>query len=62
MKVKQTLADQVAQSEHDLLIEALSANENNRTRTAKALGISRVGLYKKLRKHGLVERPVADVT
>ncbi|MBT5018759.1 MAG: hypothetical protein HON04_08425, partial [Planctomicrobium sp.] len=37
-------------------------NENNRTRTAKALGISRVGLYKKLRKHGLVERPVADVT
>lgn len=62
VKVKQTLADQVAQSEHDLLIEALSANENNRTRTAKALGISRVGLYKKLRKHGLVERPVADVT
>ncbi|MDA7527386.1 sigma-54 dependent transcriptional regulator [bacterium] len=62
VKVKQTLADQVAQSEHDLLIEALSANENNRTRTAKALGISRVGLYKKLRKHGLVERPIADVT
>lgn len=59
---KQTLADQVAQSEYDLLIEALTANENNRTRTAKALGISRVGLYKKLRKHGLVERQTVDAT
>lgn len=61
-KKKQSLADQVAQSEHDLLIEALSANDNNRTRTAKSLGISRVGLYKKLRKHGLVETQVADTT
>lgn len=59
---KTSLADQVAKSEHDLLIEALTANDNNRTRTAKALGISRVGLYKKLRKHGLVEHQVADVT
>ncbi len=60
---KTTLADQVAHSERELLVQALSANDNNRTRTAKALGISRVGLYKKLRKHGLVEqKQVVDAT
>lgn len=50
-----SLATQVARSEKDLLVQALQANGNNRTQTAKSLGISRVGLYKKLRRHGLVE-------
>lgn len=61
---KTTLADQVAHNERELLVQALSANNNNRTQTAKVLGISRVGLYKKLRKHGLVEqkKQVVDAT
>ncbi len=63
LEQKTTLADQVAHNERELLVQALSANNNNRTQTAKALGISRVGLYKKLRKHGLVEqKQVVDVT
>jgi transcriptional regulator with PAS, ATPase and Fis domain len=48
------LTERVAQSEKELLQDALEANGNNRTRTAKALGISRVGLYKKLRRLGLI--------
>ncbi|REJ94457.1 MAG: sigma-54-dependent Fis family transcriptional regulator [Planctomycetota bacterium] len=50
-----TLADRIANSEREMLVQALKANGNNRTRTAKALGISRVGLYKKLRRLGLAE-------
>lgn len=49
------LVERVAQSEKEMLRDALSANGNNRTRTAKALGISRVGLYKKLRRLGLID-------
>lgn len=50
-----TLADRVARSEREMLEQALRANGNNRTRTAKALGISRVGLYKKLRRLGMMD-------
>jgi DNA-binding NtrC family response regulator len=50
-----TLADRVALSERELLEQALKDNDHNRTRTAKALGLSRVGLYKKLRRLGLME-------
>ena len=57
----QSLATQVARSEKDLLIQALRSNGNNRTQTAKALGISRVGLYKKLRRHGLIESGQDDL-
>jgi DNA-binding NtrC family response regulator len=53
-----TLADRVAETERDILEVALKDNNNNRTRTAKALGISRVGLYKKMRRLGLLEQPV----
>jgi len=49
-----TLADRVALNERDLLEQALKENGQNRTRTAKALGLSRVGLYKKLRRLGLM--------
>lgn len=52
------LADRVAQSEREMLEDALRANNNNRTRTARALGISRVGLYKKMRRLGLAKDPV----
>lgn len=52
------LADRVAQSEREMLEDALRANNNNRTKTARALGISRVGLYKKMRRLGLVKDPV----
>ena len=56
-----SLADRIAVSERELVEQALKANGHNRTRTAKALGISRVGLYKKLRRLGLsVERQHAD--
>ncbi len=34
--------------------EALSRNNNNRLRAAAELGISRMGLYKKLRKYGIL--------
>ena len=49
------LVERVAQSEMEMLRDALAANGNNRTQTAKVLGISRVGLYKKLRRLGLVD-------
>jgi DNA-binding NtrC family response regulator len=50
----QKLFDRVMRSEREILEEALRANGYRRAATARALGISRVGLYKKLRKHGLM--------
>lgn len=50
-----SLADRVARSERQILEEALAANGYKRAATAKALGLSRVGLYKKMRKFGMVE-------
>jgi DNA-binding NtrC family response regulator len=50
-----TIADRVAQTEREYLEQALRQHGNNRTRTAQALGLSRVGLYKKLRRLGLME-------
>ena len=52
-----SLSSQIQDNERQLLVQALEANSNNRTRTAKALGISRVGLYKKLRRLGLLDEP-----
>ncbi|WP_417383599.1 sigma 54-interacting transcriptional regulator [Gimesia sp.] len=51
-----SLADQVAISEKHLLQKSLSENGYRKTATAKALGISRVGLYKKMRKYGMLEQ------
>lgn len=53
-----TLAHRVARKEREMLEAALREHNNNRTRTAKALGISRVGLYKKMRRLGVLEQPV----
>ncbi|MEX0700582.1 MAG: sigma-54 dependent transcriptional regulator [Planctomycetales bacterium] len=51
-----SLADQVALTEQQILLQALRENDFNRTATARKLGLSRVGLYKKLHKHDLMER------
>jgi DNA-binding NtrC family response regulator len=43
---------QRAAAEGSIIRKTLADTNNNRTRAAAALGISRVALYKKLRKHG----------
>jgi transcriptional regulator with PAS, ATPase and Fis domain len=50
---KGTLKEMVDQVERWLLVEALREHENNKTATAKTLGITREGLHKKLRAFGL---------
>jgi Nif-specific regulatory protein len=50
---KGTLREMLDQLERWLLIEALREHDNNKTATAKALGITREGLHKKLRGFGL---------
>lgn len=54
------LAAQVADAERELVEEALRRNGFKRTATAKALGISRVGLYKKMKRLGLLTPATAD--
>jgi DNA-binding NtrC family response regulator len=51
-----SLADLVACNEQNILEDALEKNGNNRVATAQSLGISRVGLYKKMQKYGLIEK------
>jgi transcriptional regulator with PAS, ATPase and Fis domain len=53
-----TLLSQREAAERDLIVRALEATRYNRTRTAFALGISKVTLYRKLRKYGLREIPL----
>ena len=48
------LNQQLAKSEREILQEALRDNNNNRSATARALGISRVGFYKRMRRVGLI--------
>ena len=48
--VKGTLKEMVEQVEKYFLIEALREHGNNKTSAAKALGITREGLHKKLRQ------------
>jgi transcriptional regulator with GAF, ATPase, and Fis domain len=50
---KGTLKEMMDQLERWLLIEALREHQNNKTACAKALGITREGLHKKLRGFGL---------
>jgi two-component system response regulator HydG len=47
------------QSELNRILSALSKHGNNRLRAAVELGLSRVSLYKKLHKYGLMEKPKA---
>jgi DNA-binding NtrC family response regulator len=48
-----TLAQSKEAAEIVRIKEALDKHNNNRLRTASELGISRMGLYKKLHKYGL---------
>jgi Nif-specific regulatory protein len=50
---KGTLKEMLDQVERWLLVEALRERDNNKTATAKTLGITREGLHKKLRAFGL---------
>jgi DNA-binding NtrC family response regulator len=54
-----TLRQSTTELEMRRLNEALHLHGNNRARAAAALGISRVALYKKLRKYGLFEPAAA---
>ena len=47
------LEESVAEFEKGLLVEALRSHGGNQTQTAKALGLSRPGLFKKLRRYGI---------
>jgi len=51
------LHGELDRAERDMLHNALIQNDYHRARTAKSLGISRVGLFKKLRKHNLMWKP-----
>ncbi len=50
---KGTLKEMVDQVEKFLLIESLREHSNNKTASAKTLGITREGLHKKLRQFGI---------
>jgi len=60
LPVHDPMTQQLARSERDILEQALAAHDQNRTRTAQALGISRVGLYKKLKRLGLMSAIETD--
>lgn len=51
--VKGTLREMMDQVEKYLLLESLRDHANNKTNAAKTLGITREGLHKKLRAHGM---------
>ncbi len=50
-----TLADRIAQLETQAIQEALERCEGNKTHAARALGVSRLGLRKKMKRLGLLE-------
>ncbi len=50
-----TLAETKREAEFHRITQALQRNGNNRLRTASELGISRMTLYKKLYKYGIIE-------
>lgn len=49
-----TLGGQIALSEKDIIEQTLFKNTFSRTKTARELGISRVTLYNKMKKYGLL--------
>ena len=50
-----TLGGQIALSEKDIIEQTLFKNTFSRTKTARELGISRVTLYNKMKKYGLLQ-------
>jgi DNA-binding NtrC family response regulator len=55
--VPMTLTERREEAEILRITEALRKHKNNRLRAAAELGISRMGLYKKLHKYGLIDLP-----
>jgi len=53
----QTLASVVDEIERDLIREMMSRHRGNISETARALGLTRRGLYLKLRRLGLENSP-----
>ena len=53
-----SLGRQVALSEREIIEQTLFQNNQSRTNTAKALGISRVTLYNKMKKYGITANPL----
>jgi DNA-binding NtrC family response regulator len=51
-----TLGGQVALSEREIIQQTLFQHNESRTSTARALGISRVTLYNKMKKYGMMTR------
>jgi hypothetical protein len=51
-----TLAQTKREAEYARITEALEKHGHNRLRTASELGISRMTLYKKLYKYGIIEQ------
>ena len=49
-----TLIQKMASAEREMLEKALRDNNHNRTATARELGLSRVGLYKKMKRYGMI--------
>jgi transcriptional regulator with PAS, ATPase and Fis domain len=50
-----TLRDNREATERSVIERALASHGNSRSRAASALGISRVTLYKKMKKYGLMD-------
>jgi len=51
--VSGSLKERVEQVERIILLEVLREHDNNKTSTAKTLGITREGLHKKLKQLGI---------
>jgi transcriptional regulator with PAS, ATPase and Fis domain len=47
-------------NERNLIVRALLTNRYNRADAAKALGISQIVLYKKMKEYGLMTIPLKD--
>jgi DNA-binding NtrC family response regulator len=54
LTAESTFVERLALSEREILKQALQEHSHNRTATAKSLGLSRVGLYKKMKKYGMI--------
>lgn len=56
------LSHNLDEAEKTAIVNALASAKNRRSDAAKVLGISRVTLYKKMKKHGLMDSPVPSET
>lgn len=61
-KTKLSLADSREASEKAAIVDALKRNDYSRSKAAKSLGISRVTLYKKMKRYDLEDMPLKPGT